>query len=170
MAEIVSLGVAGGAEDSGRLLVSLFNHAYLVARCIGGATDFVITVNPRHMRFYERTLLFAEAGPERDYGKVGGAPAVLLRLDLDIPEERVRLERDPAEARPPRQRTMYHLFRVAADEPALVAGLASALRPMSPREIDYFFVRRTDILARATPEQRAALRQSSLEPAIALAG
>ncbi|MFH1024403.1 MAG: hypothetical protein V1809_13570, partial [Planctomycetota bacterium] len=74
LAEIVSLGVAEGVEAGREILVKLFNHAYLLSRKIRGATDFVITVNPRHVRFYERSMLFEKAGPERVYGKVGGAP------------------------------------------------------------------------------------------------
>ncbi len=156
LSEIVSLGVAEGPEAgaSSRILVKLFNVVYLLSRRIRGATDFMITVNPRHVRFYERTLLFQPAGPERSCAKVGGAPALLLRLDLSVPEERVRLEHGPVEGRPPKSRTLYPMFHAPAEEPEVVAGLGAQLRPMSAGEFDYFFSSATNLLAEAAPAQR----------------
>jgi hypothetical protein len=162
LAEIVSLGVAEEAGAGPQILVKLFNFVYLLSKKVRGATDFMITVNPRHVRFYEKTLLFSAAGPEREYDKVGGAPALLLRLDLDVPEERVRLEHGPAETRPPRSRTLYPMFHAPAEEPGFVAGLASSLRPMTDQELGYFFVAETDLLAKATPAQREFIREQYL--------
>ena len=68
----------------------MFKLAYLTARRLEQATDFIITVNPRHMAYYERILLFRRVGRQRCYGKVGGAPAVLMNLDLEIAEARYR--------------------------------------------------------------------------------
>ncbi len=138
LSEIVSLGVDADAAGGSEVLVKLFNLVYLASRRVRAATDFVITVNPRHVRFYEKTLLFAPAGPERNYRKVGGAPAVLLRLDLAVPEERVRLEHGPAQARPPKSRTLYPMFVAPEDEAGVVEALAASLRPMSDGEARYF--------------------------------
>jgi len=159
LSEIVSLGVAEDSGAGSEILVKLFNFVYLVSKKVRGATDFVITVNPRHVRFYEKTLLFEPAGAEREYDKVGGAPALLLRLDLDVPEERVRLEHGPAETRPPRSRTLYPMFHAPEAEPVIVARLAASLRPMTGREFDYFFVAKTDLLERAAPEERSFIRE-----------
>ncbi len=158
-AEIVSLGVDEGAGAGSEILVKLFNFVYLLSRKVRGATDFVITVNPRHVRFYEKTLLFSAAGPEREYDKVGGAPALLLRLNLDVPEDRVCLEHGPVETRPPRSRTLYPMFVAPAEEPALITSLAASLRPMTEEEIMYFLVAETSLLAEATPEQRSRLQE-----------
>jgi hypothetical protein len=157
LAEIVSLGVADDLAGGMQVLVKLFNFGYFVARGLQGVTDFVVTVNPRHVNFYQRLMLFEAAGPEREYAKVGGAPAVLLRLDLAVPEEQVRLERGPQELRPTRSRTIYKSFLTVREEPAVVAGLRGSLRPMSSREIGYFLVAETDILAEASEEQRAVI-------------
>lgn len=150
LAEVMSLGVAGEARAGSPILARLFNFAYLVARGIHGATDFVVTVNPRHVRFYERLMLFAPAGPERAYAKVGGAPAVLLRLDFDEAERQRGLARLGATSR-----SIYGQFRAVREEPETVAALSDQLRPMTGEELEYFFAARTDILAGATPEQRA---------------
>ena len=52
-------------------------YAIEVHRC----NDVLIEVNPRHVRFYERMLGFAQAAEERLDPEVN-APAVLMRLDL----------------------------------------------------------------------------------------
>jgi hypothetical protein len=83
---------------------------------------------------------------------------LLLRLDLDVPEERVRLEHGPAEMRPAKSRTLYPMFLAPAEEPGIVAGLAASLRPMTDQELGYFFVAETNLLAEAAPEQRAHIR------------
>ena len=151
LSEIISLGVATDAAGGPDVLVKLFNLVYIASRRIRGATDFVITVNPRHVKFYEKTLLFVAAGPERDYRKVGGAPALLLRLDLDIPERQVGLEHGPVETRPPKSRTLYPMFHAPTEEPTIIADLASTLRPMSGQEIDYFHLTKNGLPTQATP-------------------
>jgi len=84
LCEIISLvntKSAPGMEAS--LTNHLFKLAYHTSYSLERATDLVITVNPRHALFYERYALFQRLGEERPYGKVNGAPAVLLRLDLE---------------------------------------------------------------------------------------
>jgi hypothetical protein len=54
------------------------------------------------------------------------------------------------------------MFHAPAEEPAIVVGLATALRPMTGHELGYFFVTETDLLAEATPEQRAFIREQYL--------
>jgi molybdopterin/thiamine biosynthesis adenylyltransferase len=155
--------VAEEAAAGSQILVKLFNFVYLLSRRVRGATDFIITVNPRHEKFYEKTLLFKPAGLEREYEKVGGAPALLLRLDLAVPEERVRLEHGPAETRPAKSRTLYPMFHAPTGEPEIVAGLAASLRPMTRREFGCFFKIETDLLAEATAKQRTHILSRYLD-------
>jgi len=72
------------AFRSPTLLEALFRNAYRVARAHFGATDAVIEVNPRHCRYYERELGFAQVGPRRICPRVE-APAMLLHRDLHRP-------------------------------------------------------------------------------------
>jgi len=167
LAEVVSLGVAEDGAAGSQALVKLFNFAYFVARGLREATDFVITVNPRHVRFYERLMLFSQAGPERDYDKVGGAPAVLMRLDFDVAEQ----QRVPSssflvpgstrnqEPGTRNHRTIYGQFRAVHEDPETVLALGRLLRPMGEREFVRFFASETDVLAEATPEQRAWIQR-----------
>lgn len=42
-----------------------------------------VTVNPKHVRFYQYLYFFDRVGEVKPYGTVKGAPAVALHLDLD---------------------------------------------------------------------------------------
>ena len=77
----MKLAVEEGA-DWREALDSLVHSAYVVTRLLHGLTDVVIEVNPRHVRFYQRVFGFTVAAAERVCVRAG-APAVLLRLDLE---------------------------------------------------------------------------------------
>jgi len=81
--ELSGLACAGENRREGYSIVAdMFKYAYILSRDILGLTDFCITVNPRHRKYYERMLLFSCFGEIKPCGRVGGAPAVPLRLDL----------------------------------------------------------------------------------------
>jgi hypothetical protein len=64
------------------VLAGLFHTAYLYASKICGYTHAVIEVNPRHVTFYGKELMFDPIGPERLNARVN-APAVLLCAAFD---------------------------------------------------------------------------------------
>ncbi|MCG2759491.1 MAG: hypothetical protein L6263_13815 [Desulfobacteraceae bacterium] len=153
-AEIISLGVADeGRRSSHDILVKLFNYVYLVSRYLKGAKDFVITVNPHHVAYYRRTLLFEEWGPEQAYEKVGGAPAVLLRLNLGIPDKAVA---EP-HVKDLRQRTHYRFFHTTEQELRILPNLEKQINPMSEEEFHYFVMRKTDLWDHASPLEKSYL-------------
>lgn len=61
-----------------RLLRMLLLYAAEVARL----DDLFLAVNPRHVEFYEKFFNCRPFATLKQYGKVNGAPAVALRLDL----------------------------------------------------------------------------------------
>ncbi len=153
-AEIISLGVADEDRRTSRdVLVKLFNYVYLVSWHLRGATDFMITVNPHHAAYYHKTLLFENWGPERCYGRVGGAPAVLLRLNLEIPDRAVA-EPDVKELR---ERTHYRFFHSHEEEKNLLPRLEKTMEPMSEEEFCFFAMGETDIWNRASMEEKVYL-------------
>lgn len=83
-AEIISLGIKKNARGAQEILIKLFNYSYIASKYVYHATDFVITVNPRHTFFYIKKLYFHQIGEPKAYHKVGGADAVMLMLDLDF--------------------------------------------------------------------------------------
>jgi hypothetical protein len=73
--------VASSAGDTD-LAAELIRRALLLGRIALDATDCVIEVNPRHVRYYQRQFGFRPFGQERTCERVG-APARLLHLDMN---------------------------------------------------------------------------------------
>jgi len=71
------------------VLAALFHLSFIYGRNIHQATDFLIEVNPRHVLFYQRMLGFEPFGEESICPRVH-APAVLLRLDLNLAGEQIK--------------------------------------------------------------------------------
>ena len=75
---------------SKRVLASLFHISLIYARHLHGCTDYLIEINPRHVRFYETMLGFETLGETRMCQRVN-APARLLRLDVEHADARIAL-------------------------------------------------------------------------------
>ena len=166
-AEIISLGVADEDRRTSRdILVKLFNYVYLVSWHLRGATDFVITVNPHHAAYYRKTLLFENLGRERCYGKVGGAPAMLLRLNLEIPDRAVA---EP-ENRELRERTHYRFFHTREEEEDILPRLNRTMEPMSEEEFCFFAMGETDIWKHASVPEKEYLSQYYFTALLGLEG
>jgi hypothetical protein len=106
---------------SKRVFAALIHISYIYAHNIHGYTDYVIEVNPRHVMFYKRMLGFRDFGGERPCTRVG-APAVLLRLELEYMGEQIRkfgglMEHDSTE------RSFYPYFFPIWDEPGITGRL-----------------------------------------------
>lgn len=106
---------------SKRVFAALIHISYIYAHNIHGYSDYVIEVNPRHVMFYKRMLGFQDFGGQRPCSRVG-APAVLLRLDLDYMGEQIRkfggqMEQQSSE------RSFYPYFFPIWDEPGITSRL-----------------------------------------------
>ena len=81
--EVTRLAIGEKYQRSRTLLVRLFNFIYVFARRIKGFDDFVIEVNPRHVNYYRRLLIFEQAAaasvPAREKRARCSAPAGSLR-------------------------------------------------------------------------------------------
>ncbi|KQZ28041.1 long-chain N-acyl amino acid synthase [Duganella sp. Root1480D1] len=104
-----------------RVFAALIHISYVYAHNLHGCTDYVIEVNPRHVRFYKRMLGFHDAAPERHCSRVG-APAVLLRLDLSHMTEQIRLYGGRMET-VPNERSFYPFFFSPQDEVGITVRL-----------------------------------------------
>ena len=129
MAEVTRLALRKDMPDSRRVLLRLFNLIYIYARRVRGYTDFVIEVHPRHLKYYERAMCFEKLGDEAECSRVGGAPAVLGRVDLRMPDHKERWAAG---------RTLFPDFWPQPQERFLAEALASAWRPMPEHEAAYF--------------------------------
>ncbi len=129
MAEVTRLALRKDCLDSRDVLLRLFNLIYIYARRVRGYTDFVIEVHPRHLKYYERAFCFEKLSDAQRCPRVGGAPAVLGRVDLTMPDHKARWASG---------RTLFPLFWSKTGEPALADAMARAWRPMTTREARYF--------------------------------
>jgi hypothetical protein len=103
------------------VLAAIFHIAYIHARRLRQATDLLIEVNPRHVKFYRSMLGFEIIGDERVDPRVN-APAVLLRLDLAYAEAEIARwggHRELASE----TRSLYPLFFSSAEEQGIEGRL-----------------------------------------------
>lgn len=77
-----------------KILLSLFRKAFILGYDILGCTDFCMMINPRHSAYYRKKFYFERIGNVIPFGKVNGAPAVPLRLNL-VTGMRLLRENDP---------------------------------------------------------------------------
>ena len=115
---------------SKRVFASLIHISYLYSHKLLGATDYVIEVNPRHVMFYKRMLGFVDSGGERDCSRVG-APAVLLRLPLNVMGEHIHRWGGMMEQHG-EERSFYPYFFPVWDEPGITARLKAGGRAPGP--------------------------------------
>lgn len=107
---------------SRHVLASLFHVAYMHAHRLGGADDVLIEVNPRHVRYYQRTLGFETLGPARLNRRVN-APAILMALRfLHAREEIARLAGRGAPSKA--ERSLYPFFFSPEEESGILGRLS----------------------------------------------
>jgi hypothetical protein len=107
---------------SKEVLAALFHTTYLYARRVRNLTHAIIEVNPRHVAFYRRALLFKVIGEERPCARVE-APAVLMLLDYAVLDEVL----DKFFAQPDWREQTRSLF-VHAFPPTDAAGIVGRLQ------------------------------------------
>ena len=129
--------------------------------------DLLITVNPKHVAFYERLLCFEELGPVRDYKAVSNAPAVLMRIKIsqvapaDAPNDRIRdMFFSPLE---PIETPAYHMRR--EDVASLFGEMTDIFRDLDGEQIAAIEeqlpgLRISDLL-RSTEERACAMLEGS---------
>lgn len=139
LVEVTRLAVDKAHANNKRLLVHLFNFISVYSRRVERGTDFVIEVHPRHAAFYRKLMLFKPLGNERPCPRVNGAPAVLLKQDLEKEAAEIRavggLE---GRVRGPNGRTLYAQYMAWAREPELAAWMKAEHRPMPPSDAAHF--------------------------------
>jgi hypothetical protein len=139
LVEVTRLAIDEEYRNSKTLLIRLFNFVYIFARRVKGFDDFVIEVNPRHVTYYRRLLIFEQAGPERPCPRVQGAPAVLMRHELSVSEREVR--RLAGKRAMNSERTLYPYYYSWLEEGAAAEFLARSQRPMSAEDALHFGLR-----------------------------
>jgi len=104
--------------------------------------DFCIAINPKHQYLY-KFLEFESLGDLKYYGSVNRAPAIAKRLDLDKAEEHTRSRKG-----------LYRIFFSRNTEPSVFKGKYR----LAASDLKYFFVKKSDILKKASKEQLKYIR------------
>ncbi len=154
LCEIVSL--VNIEANRGRELVvtrELFGLVYWTALKLKAFTDLTIVVNPKHAPFYERFFLFERLSEEIRYGRVGGAPGVLLRLNLNTAERRLRASALES------GRNRYMRYIVESNSEALVEWVRRNQRPLDESSFRRYFVDRLPLIWKAPARHREFLEE-----------
>ena len=164
LAEVSGLAVHPDYQKSGlAILLRLIRMVLLYSIEIVGIGDLCIAINPHHEAFYRKAFGFVSLGGLKQYGKVNGAPALALRLDLDVLRTYIRELRDGHAV----DSDVYtFLFSPGAVEPAM-ARLEADMAQGFPRleDVRYFFSR-YEAGTKMSPTERAYVdsRWNSLAP------
>ncbi len=81
LCEVSGLAIEKKQANS-QTLMDMFQYGLVLMRHFIGATDYVITVNPRHEKFYKRLLCFKQIASPKSCHHVNNAPGIPMRLDL----------------------------------------------------------------------------------------
>ena len=154
--EIGRLTIAPAFAKDRQVLMKTLEIPFLCARRVMGATDVVITVNPKHQNFYNRMMLFETLSGEKTYGSVCGAPAVLMRVDLGFQGRVIRWVHGegacPAGDLP--RHTIYRSFWNEAEERAVEERIRRIRQPLPAEFLRRYFVRERRLI----PSLKSSLR------------
>ena len=134
--EVTRLAIDEAHANSKALLTLLCNVPFAYGLRVGGCTDLVIEVNPRHVAYYVRLMKFEVLGAERACPRVEGAPAVLLRADLGVYESEMR--RIGGMGAACAERSLFPYFLSGAEEWEFARFLACQHKPMTPKDAQHF--------------------------------
>lgn len=81
VAEVIRLAISDDYKNSKEILLGMFNLVCNYVKNVAQCSDLIIEVNPRHVKYYQRLLLFKVISEEKECKRVEGAPAVLLCLN-----------------------------------------------------------------------------------------
>lgn len=150
LCELVNLAAVDAEFHRGfETLLNMFRLAYLTALRLNHATDLVIRVSPQHRPFFERLLLFGQAGPEHPGGGPGISAGVLLRLDLETANRKYQAKYGLG--------GLYSFFVDPETEPALVDWLMHTRQPMHADALRRLFVTNRQVLTGASEDHRRYL-------------
>ena len=155
LAEVSGLALRPEYQRSGvAILLRLIRMLALYAAEVANVSELCITINPRHAAFYRKAFYFRDIGGLKQYGKVNGAPALALGLDLDI----VRICMSELCAGHPVTSEVYTFLFNPRQVARVLARLVRDLDGTPPR-VEYllYFFARHEAWAKASPAEKACL-------------
>ncbi|MEA3641353.1 MAG: hypothetical protein VBE63_15625 [Lamprobacter sp.] len=126
-------------------VLRLFRYALTLTTGFMEGTDFIITVHPKHAPFYEDLLLFEKLKAKQQYAHVEGAPAVLLRLNLETLRDRYYEKYAGLRGR----KDLHHFYFVEDQDSILQSirnGLQERQRQLNEQSLERFFFSESQVL------------------------
>jgi hypothetical protein len=158
LTEFSGLALDPDYKSSGvAILLRLIRMVVLHAIQVLHLSDVCIAINPRHAAFYRKAFYFRDLGGLKPYGKVNGAPAVALRLDLDLLRGFIS---ELAANRTISSEVYSFLFRPPSVELAMARLIRDVKESSQGAAHAVYFFSRHDALAIASPAHRAYLLKS----------
>lgn len=133
--EVSALAVDNDQADA-QTLTEMFQYGFVLVRRFLEATDYVITVNPKHAQFYQRVFGFEQLGSAFLYTKVRNAPGVPMRLDIEKLVEKYRNSHAAGD-------TPGNLYRKFSASEAFMAQRISAQMAQRGERFSMALLRRT---------------------------
>ena len=164
LAEVSALAMDPEYQSSG-VPILLRMIRMLVIHAAQTVSDLCITVNPHHADFYRKAFHFQDIGGLKRYGKVNGAPAVALRLDLALARSLMRELRDGHRMISKVYEFLFHPANVEAVMDRLVQD---SRRVISLEERVEHFLSRHEAWTQASERERAYVL-AGCDPAARLA-
>ena len=134
------------------ILMRLVRMMVIYAAEAAQLTDLCIAINPHHAAVYRKAFTFETIGPVRQYGKVNGAPAVALRLDLGLVRALISALAEGLQVVNPVYR---FLFSEETCREVLARITSDLYRGTFSREDFKYFFRRHTAWLEASPADRA---------------
>src|SRR5260370_30474232 len=132
LAEVSALAMDPEYQSSGvPILLRLIRM--LVIYTAQTVSDLCIAVNPHHAAFYRKAFHFQDIGGLKQYGKVNGAPAIALRLDLALARSLMRELCDGHRMISKVYEFLFHPANVEAVMTRLVRGFRRGVSPRGGR-------------------------------------
>ena len=151
LAEVSALALDPEYQSSGvPILLRLIRMMVIYAAQT--VSDLCIAINPHHAAFYRKAFHFQDIGGLKQYGKVNGAPAIALRLDLALARSLMSQLRDGHRMLSEVYEFLFHPANVEAVMTRLVKDLRRVI-PLQER-VEYFFSRH-EALTEASEAHRA---------------
>lgn len=114
--------------------------------------DICIMVNPKHVPFYKAIIVFEDLGPEKLYPRVG-APAVALRINLDVYKEKLREAYRRFEPKNSLYSFVYECRSTSLKNQKSMLGLKEH-KPIDAHIAQHFLVKEKNILKKLSLSQR----------------
>lgn len=155
VAEISSLAIHKDyRRRSGYFLFPLLKFLYEYCMRYFGVDIMLISVNPKHVDFYESILYFKKLDQQvAEYDFVNGAPAVLLYLDLRKTYDKFAINYGD---KPPSKNLFNYFYKEKFNNFTFPDRQYFKISDpvMTPEMLDHFFNRKTDLFSTLSDSER----------------